>query len=97
MVQFKQHERKCLKCYLFISPYQLFSINVRRFIIKTSSCNKFLGISIYSNYSFEWYIKRICEKASQNRYALSRIGKYAIQIIINFAIQLLSISLDVPW
>ena len=67
------------------------------FFNKCPKFQLFLGIFIYNNYSFECYIKRICQKAGQNRHALSRTVKYAIQIIINFAIQLLSISLDVPW
>ena len=44
--------------------------------IKSSNCEKLLGIYIDSNFWFEYHINRICRKASQKLHALSRIVKY---------------------
>ena len=70
------------KCQLFISPYKpglnlinLF-INLRCSIIESSNCNKLLGISKDSKFSFNYHINRICHKPSQKLHALSRIAKY---------------------
>ena len=65
------------KCYLFISPYQQpVPVNIRNSNIESSNCEKLLGIYIDSKFSFEYYVNRICRKASQKLHALSRIAKY---------------------
>ena len=64
------------KCPLFISPYEAVSLNTRGSTIESSSCEKLLGFFIDSNFTFEYYINRICCKTSQKLHALSRISKY---------------------
>ena len=50
-------------------------MNIKGPIIESSNCEKLLGIYIESNSLFEYYINRICRKASQKVYTLSRIAK----------------------
>ena len=64
------------------------------FYSKCQSCKKLLGICIDCNFPSEYYINRICGKASQKIYALPRIAKYVytdkeahiIQIFQNFTV-----------
>ena len=64
------------KCHLFLSPYHLVPVNIRGSTIESNNCEKLLWIYVDSNFSFEYYINRICRKASQRLHALSRIAKY---------------------
>ena len=64
------------KCHLFLSPYQPVPVNIKDSIIESCNCEKLLGIYIDSNFSFQYHINRICRKASQKLYALSRIAKH---------------------
>ena len=57
-------------------PYEPVSLNVSGSTIESSSCEKLLGIFIDSNFTFEYHINRISDKASQKLHALSRISKY---------------------
>ena len=63
------------KCYLFISPYELVSLNIRGSTIESSSCEKLSGIFIDCKFTFEYHINIICHKTSQKLHALSRISK----------------------
>lgn len=91
---FNNLKENASKCYLFISPHQPFTVNVRVVITEKGNCKKLLGICIDCNFSSEYYINRICGKASQKIYALSRIvkyvyrdkGAYTIQIFQNFTV-----------
>ena len=60
----------------FVSHYQSVSVNSRGSIIESSNYEKFLGIYLDSNFSFEYHINKICHKASQRHDALSRTDKY---------------------
>ena len=73
---FNKLKANASKCHLFLSPYQPFPVNIKGSIIESSNCEKFLGIYIDSNFSFEYNINRICRKASQKLHALSRIAKF---------------------
>ena len=84
------------KCHLFLSLYQTVPVNIKGSINESSNCEKFLGIYIDINFSFEYHINRICRKVSQKLHVLSRTAKYisedkktyAIQNFHNFTIQL---------
>ena len=103
-LSFNNLKANASKCHFFLSPYQPVPVNIKGSIIESSNCEKLLGIYIDSNFSFEYYINRICRKSSQKLHALSRSAKYisedkkkyAIQIFLNCTIQLLSNSLEVP-
>ena len=45
------------KCHLFLSPFNAKSINIKSSVIESSSSEKFLGITIDSNFTFEKHIK----------------------------------------
>ena len=64
------------KCHLFLSLQQPVPVNIKGSVIESSNCEKWLGIYIDSNFSFEYHINRICYKTSQKLYALSNIVKY---------------------
>ena len=64
------------KCHLLLSPYQPIPVNIKGSITENSICENLLGIHIDSNFSFEYYINRICRKASQKLHALFRVAKY---------------------
>ena len=76
------------KYYLFLSPFNAKSINIKSSVIAGSSSEKFLGISNDSNFTFEKHINELCKKGNLKLHALTRCA--------NFAIQLLPISVDVP-
>ena len=48
------------KCHLFLSPFNAKSINIKSSVIDGSSSEKFLGITIDSNFTFEKHINEIC-------------------------------------
>ena len=61
------------KCHLLVSLYQPDPVNATT---ESSNCEKLLRIYLDSNFSFEYYINRICRKGSQKLHALSRNAKY---------------------
>ena len=67
---------KASKCHFFLSRYQHTSININRFVIKSSNSEKLLGIVININFTFEGHINTLCRKGSQKLHALSRISQY---------------------
>ena len=64
------------KCHLFLSPFNLKSINIKNFSIKGSSSVKFLGVTVDSNFAFEKHINEPCKKGNQKLHALAQYAKY---------------------
>ena len=64
------------KCHLFLSPFNLKSINIKNFSIEGSSSKKFLGVTADSNFTFEKHINELCKKGNQKLHALARCAKY---------------------
>ena len=64
------------KCHLFLSPFNLKSINIKNFSIEGSSSEKFLGVTVDSNFTFEKHINELCKKGNQKLHALARCAKY---------------------
>ena len=64
------------KCHFFLWPYQHTLININGFIIKSSNSEKWSGVSIDSDFTFEEHINMLCRKASQKLHALSRISQH---------------------
>ena len=62
--------------FFFLSPYQSATINNADSIIKSSNSQKFLGVTIDSNFTFEKRINNLCRKSSQKLHALSKISHY---------------------
>ena len=50
------------KCHLFLSPFNAKSINIKSSVTEGSSSEKFLGITIDSNFTFENHINELCKK-----------------------------------
>ena len=61
------------KCHLFLSPK---SINIKSSVIEGSSSEKFLGITIDSNFTFEKHINELCKKGNLKLHALTRCAKF---------------------
>ena len=64
------------KCHLFLSPFNLKFINIKNFSIEGSSSEKFLGVTVDSNFTFEKHINELCKKGNLKLYALARYVKY---------------------
>ena len=64
------------KCHLFLLPFNLKSINIKNFSIEGSSSEKFLGVTVDSNFTFEKHINELCKKGNQKLHALARCAKY---------------------
>ena len=64
------------KCYFFLSPFNLKSINIKKFSIEGSSSEKLLGVTVDSSFTFEKHINELCEKGNQKLHALARCIKY---------------------
>ena len=63
----------------FLSPYQHTSISINGSVTKSNNCEKLLGITIDSEFTFEEYINTLCRKASQKPHSLSRLSEYLSQ------------------
>ena len=64
------------KCYLFLSPFNLIPINIKNFSIEGSSSEKFIGVTVDSNFTFDKHINELCKKGNQKLHALARCAKY---------------------
>ena len=61
------------KCHLFLSPK---SINIKSSVIEGSSSEKFVGITIDSNFTFEKHINELCKKGNLKLHVLTRCAKF---------------------
>ena len=64
------------KCYFFLSPFNAKSNNTKSSVIAGSSSEKFLGITIDSNFTFEKHINELCKKGNLKLHALTRCAKF---------------------
>ena len=64
------------KCYLFPSPFNLKSRNINNSSIEESSKEKFLGLTVDINFTFEKHINELCKKGNQKLHALPQCAKY---------------------
>ena len=64
------------KFHLFLSPYEDQTITVEIYVIKSSSVEELLGVTIDSNLNFKEHILSLCKKANRKLHALSRVSKY---------------------
>ena len=64
------------KCHSFLSPFNLKSINIKNSSIEESSSEKFVGVNVESNLTFEKNINELCKKGNQKLHALARCAKY---------------------
>ena len=64
------------KCHLSLSPFNAKSINIKSSVIERSSSEKFLGITIDSNFTFEKHINELCKKGNLKLHALTRCAKF---------------------
>ena len=64
------------KCHLFLLPFNLKSINIKDSSIEGSSSEKFLQVTVDSNFTFEKHINKLCKKGNQKLHALARCAKY---------------------
>ena len=64
------------KCHLFLSPFNLKSTNIKKNFIEGSCSEKFLGVTVDSNFTFEKHINELCKKGNQKLHTLARYAKY---------------------
>ena len=64
------------KCHFFLSPFNLKSINIKKCSIEGSSSEKFLGVTVDSNFTFAKHINELCKKGNQKLHAFARCAKY---------------------
>ena len=58
------------KCHLFLSPLNLKSTNIKNTTTEGSSSEKIIGVTVYSNFTFEELINELCKRRNQKLYAL---------------------------
>ena len=64
------------KCHLILSTNELAQIQIGESLIKSTNCEKLLGVKIDSKILFDKHIKTICKKASNKLRALARVISY---------------------
>ena len=64
------------KCHLFLSPFNLKSINIKNSSIEGSSTEEFLGVNVDSNFAFEKHINDLCKKCNPKLHVLARCANY---------------------
>ena len=64
------------KCDLFLSPFNSKSINIKRSVIEGISSEKFIGITIDSNFTFEEHINELCKKWNLELHALTKCANF---------------------
>ena len=64
------------KCHLLTSRSDKASICVNNYNIKSSKCEKFLGIKMDKKLNLNTHVAEICKKAGQKLNALSRFIPY---------------------
>ena len=64
------------KCHLLLSNKERPTMKIRENQIKSSNCEKLLGIKIDNNLTFNEHLNHIIDKASHKTNALSRVAPY---------------------
>ena len=60
------------KCHIFLSPFNAKSVKIKSSVIEGSSSEKFIGITIDSNFTFEKHINELCKKGNLKLHALTK-------------------------
>ena len=92
------------KCYLFLSPFNAKSIDVKSSVIDGSSNENIFSITIDSNFTFEKHINELSKKGNLKLDALTICAKFLItekrrltfKAYTISQIQLFPFSVDVP-
>ena len=64
------------KCHLIVSTDEPIEIRVGESLVKSSTCEKFLGIKIDNKLHFHTHVKGLCKKAKKTSRALARATPY---------------------
>ena len=64
------------KCHLFLSSFNLDSINIKNYSLEASSNEKFLGVTVDSNLTFEKHIDELCKKGNDKIHAIAQCVRY---------------------
>ena len=64
------------KCHLLLSNKERVTMKIGETEIKSSNCEKLLGIKIDNNLTFNEHLNHIIDKASHKTNALSRVAPY---------------------
>ena len=76
-LEYNNMKANASKAHFFLSPNQHTSININGSVIKSSNCDKLLGITIDNDFTFK--IITLLRKASQKLHVMSRISQYLSQ------------------
>ena len=87
------------KCHLIVSTNQLTEIQIRKFSIKNSSNEKFVGVNIDSKLNFDCHVNYLCNKVNNklrkkiatNSFLMQSItlSLYAIKIFWHYQLKCL--------
>ena len=64
------------KCHLIVSTNDTTEIQIGDFVIKSSSTEKLLGVTIDCKLNFDSHVKHLCNKANKKLRALARVTPY---------------------
>ena len=64
------------KCRLIVSTEEPIEIGVDEPLIKSSTCEKLLGVKIDNKLNFDTHVKGLCKKANNKLRALARVASY---------------------
>ena len=67
------------KYHLIVSTDEPIEIRVGEYLIKSSTCEKLLGVKIDKKLNFDTYVKDLCKKANNKLRALAR-ATYTIHV-----------------
>ena len=73
---YNNFEVNASKCDLFFSPFDGKCINFKSSVIEGSYSEKFLGITVDSNFTFEKHMNESCKKGNLKLNALTRCSKF---------------------
>ena len=71
------------KCRLIVSTEEPIEIGVDEPLIKSSTCEKLLGVKIDNKLNFDTHVKGLCKKASNKLRALARVRPQKKKILMN--------------
>ena len=64
------------KCRLIVSTDEPIEIRLSEYLIKSSTCEKLLGVKIDKKLNFDTHVKDLCKKANNKLRALARVAPY---------------------
>lgn len=66
------------KCWLILNCFDKKEIKIDRDTIKSSNCEKLLGVKVDKKINFNPHVAGLCKKANQKVHALSRVNPYML-------------------